>query len=180
DRLAARDEVLDLAAMALLELRADDLVDVEEAVLLEADLDECGLHPGQDVVDAAEVDVARDRAALGPLEVDLGNASVLQHCDVALAHVDGDDQLALRRGKRCAALRLTAPAGRLVPAALLPLGELAALRLLRRLGLLLPRRVLLLWRSCSGGTGLLASASATAAAAALRLGRIGGFSAGRL
>src|SRR5581483_1898949 len=35
DRLAALDEVLDLAAVALLDLRADDLVDVEEAVLLE-------------------------------------------------------------------------------------------------------------------------------------------------
>src|SRR5262249_40491364 len=52
DRLAARDQVLDLAPVALLELRADDLVDVEETVLLEADLDERRLHAGQDVVDA--------------------------------------------------------------------------------------------------------------------------------
>ena len=54
DRLAALDQVLDLAgAAAALELGADDLVDVEEAVLLEADLDERGLHPGQHVVDRA-------------------------------------------------------------------------------------------------------------------------------
>ena len=76
DRLAALDQVLDLArALAALELGADDLVDVEEAVLLEADLDERGLHARQDVVDDAEVDVAGDRAALGPLEVDLGDLS---------------------------------------------------------------------------------------------------------
>ena len=74
DRLAALDQVLDLArALAALELGADDLVDVEEAVLLEADLDERGLHARQDVVDDAEVDVAGDRAVLGPLEVDLGD-----------------------------------------------------------------------------------------------------------
>ena len=43
--LAALDQILDLArALAALELGADDLVDVEEAVLLEADLDERGLH----------------------------------------------------------------------------------------------------------------------------------------
>ena len=36
---------------AALELGDDDLVDVEEAVLLEADLDERGLHAREDVVD---------------------------------------------------------------------------------------------------------------------------------
>ena len=106
---------------------ADDLVDVEEAVLLEADLDERRLHAGQDVVDAAEVDVAGDRAALRPLEVDLGDLAVLEDGDIALADVDGDDQLALGGWKRCATLRLAAPAGRLVATALLPLGELAPL-----------------------------------------------------
>src|SRR5262249_8855201 len=149
--------------------------DIEEAVLLEADLDERRLHSGQDVVDAAEVDIARDRAALGPLEVDLGDAAVLEDGDVALADVDGDHQLALASRKPCPALRLAAPGCRLVPAALLPLRELAALRLLR-LGLLLP----LGRRGRGGGTGLLAAAPTTAAAAALRLGRIGGFRAGRL
>ena len=43
--LAAGDQVLDLLAVSLpLELGHDDLVDVEEAVLLETDLDECRLH----------------------------------------------------------------------------------------------------------------------------------------
>src|SRR5438105_12525 len=83
------------------ELRADDLVDVEEAVLLEADLDERGLHARKHVVDLAEVDVAGDRAAVGPLEVDLGDLVVLEHGDTLLADVDGDDQLALCGRERC-------------------------------------------------------------------------------
>ncbi len=89
--LAARDEVLDAAAVALaLELGDDDLVDVEEAVLLEADVDERGLHPRQDVVDDALVDVAGDRAATGPLEVDLDSLVVLEHGHALLADVDRD------------------------------------------------------------------------------------------
>ena len=104
--LAALDQILDLAgALAALELRADDLVDVEEAVLLEADLDERGLHARQDVVDDAEVDVAGDRAALGPLEIHLGDAVVLEHRDALLAGVDGDEQLALRLRQRRALRR---------------------------------------------------------------------------
>ena len=114
DRLAALDQVLDLAgAPAALELGADDLVDVEEAVLLEADLDERGLHARQDVVDGAEIDVAGDRAVLRPLEVDLGDDLVLEHGDALLARIDGDEQLALRlrqgRAARCGAARSPRP-----------------------------------------------------------------------
>ena len=110
--LAALDQILDLPrASAALELGADDLVDVEEAVLLEADLDERGLHPRQDVVDDAEVDVAGDRAALGPLEVDLGDLVVLEHGDALLARVDGDEQLALRLRQRRALRRADGGAG---------------------------------------------------------------------
>ena len=125
----------------LLELRADDLVDVEEAVLLEADLDERGLHAGQDVVDAAEVDVAGDRAALRPLEVDLGDLAVLEDGDALLADVDGDEQLALRCGKRRAALRLPA-AARSTGRGGAPAAETSRARCgCLRLGLLLPARV---------------------------------------
>ena len=117
-RLAALDQVLDLARpLAALELGADDLVDVEEAVLLEADLDERGLHAGQHVVDDAEVDVAGDRPALRPLEVHLGDLVVLQHGDALLARVDGHEQLAPRLRQRRALRRL--------PAALLRLARLA-------------------------------------------------------
>ena len=96
DLLVALEEVLDLAAAAALELGRDDLVDVQEAVLLEADLDERGLHAREDVVDGALVDVARDRAALGALEVDLGGTAVLDDGDSLLADVDRDEELALR------------------------------------------------------------------------------------
>ena len=181
DRLALADQVLDLAAVAALDLGADDLVDVEEAVLLEADLDERGLHSGQDVVDLAEVDVAGDRAALGPLEVDLGDLVVLEHGDALLADVDRDDQLALRLRQRCAARRFAAAA--------------AAARLRRRscrcettffsLGLRSVFRGVAGFRagasSFSGSVGacarraggLLPTASAAATAASLRLRGIG-------
>ncbi len=100
DRLAALRSGPGSCARGPSRAPGDDLVDVEEAVLLEADLDERGLHAGQDVVDAAEVDVARDRAALRPLEVDLGDLAVLEDGDALLADVDGDEQLTLRGGKR--------------------------------------------------------------------------------
>ena len=109
DLLVALQEVLDLAAAAALELGRDDLVDVEEAVLLEADLDERGLHAREDVVDGALVDVAGDRAALGALEVDLGGPVVLEDGDALLADVDRDEELALGLGKRRPAGRLAAP-----------------------------------------------------------------------
>src|SRR5207244_586329 len=87
---------------------------VEEAVLLEADLDERRLHPREHVVDRALVDVPGDRAALRALEVDLGDPVVLDHGDAALADVDRDDELALRlrprRPARCGAARLPSPA----------------------------------------------------------------------
>jgi hypothetical protein len=73
---------------ATLELGCDDLVHVEKAVLLEADLDEGRLHSGQDVVDRALVDVPRDRAAFVPLEIDLGDLFVLEHGDPLLGDVD--------------------------------------------------------------------------------------------
>src|SRR4029079_9758619 len=57
-----------------LHARQDDLVDVQESVLVEADVDEGGLEPGEDVVDPPLVDVADDRAAAAALEVDLGDA----------------------------------------------------------------------------------------------------------
>ena len=179
-RLAALDQILDLAAVALLELRADDLVDVEEAVLLEADLDERRLHAGQDVVDEAEVDVARDRTALGPLEIDLGDLRVLEDRDAALADVDRHEQLALRGGQRRAARRLAA-------AARWDWSRRRSCRCesSRRCGCF---GSAFSFRSgvappCGGAGGraglLAAPAPAAAAAAALRLGRIGRLGIGR-
>ena len=171
--LPARDQVGDLLAVPLaLELGHDDLVDVEEAVLLEADLDERGLHSRQDVVDGAEVDVPGDRALLGPLEVDLGDAVVLEDGDALLADVDRDQELALGLRQRGAALRRAA--ARLAGAAFLalaPLGgralRLAAIALGRRL-LRLLLRLLLLLGSGGGGAGPLPAATAAVATASLR------------
>ena len=79
DLLAGLDQLVDPAAPAAaalrdgLAVRQDDLVDVQEAVSLQADVDERRLHPGQDVVDLALVDVADDRAAAAALNVELGD-----------------------------------------------------------------------------------------------------------
>ena len=81
----------------------DDLVDVEEPVLFQADLDERSLHARQHVVHAAEVDVAGDRPAFRALEIDLGNLAVFEDGDALFADVDGDEQLTLRSRKRRAA-----------------------------------------------------------------------------
>ena len=179
DLLAAGDQIGDLLAVPLaLELGHDDLVDVEEAVLLEADLDERRLHPGQDVVDGAEVDVPGDRAALGPLEVDLGDAVVLDDGDALLADVDGDQELALGLRQRRALLRDAAAVALLVGAALLALaplgGGLALATLLRGLLLGLFGRLRRTLGGCAGA-GLLATASTAITATALpRIGcRIG-------
>ena len=174
DLLAAGDQVGDLLAVPLaLELGHDDLVDVEEAVLLEPDLDERGLHPGQDVVDGAEVDVPGDRAALGPLEVDLGDAVVLDDGDALLADVDGDQELALR-GR--AAARASAATRRavalLVGAAFLALAALGGLALLASRFAASARASRRPSRPAVGsrdGAGLLAPPAASAAATALRL-----------
>ena len=69
----------------------DDLVDVQEAVALEADVDEGGLHAGKDVVDLPLVDVADDRSPAAALDVELR--------DVALAAF----RLRLEDGNACLA-----------------------------------------------------------------------------
>ena len=62
------------AALGRLDARQHDLVDVQEAVLLEADVDEGGLQARQDVVDLALVYVADDRAIAASLYVELSDA----------------------------------------------------------------------------------------------------------
>ena len=79
DLLAGLEQVGDLPSVAAsattaprrLDAREHDLVDVQEPVLLESDVDECGLEPGEHVVDAALVDVSDDRAGTAALEVEL-------------------------------------------------------------------------------------------------------------
>ena len=142
DRLAAAQQVLDALAVVpfALELGDDDLVDVEEAVLLEADVDERGLHPGQHVVDGAQVDVPGDRAPVRALEVDLGDLAVLEDGDAALGDAGRDEQLALRGRERRPLGLLAAPAARPSRAVLL-LATLARGLLARWLLLGLPGRL---------------------------------------
>ncbi len=79
DLLSRLDQLVDATAAAATALRGrfavgeDDLVDVQEAVSLETDVDEGGLHAGKDVVDLPLVDVADDRTPAAPLDVKLGD-----------------------------------------------------------------------------------------------------------
>ena len=95
DLLAVLERVGD-APGALLALRRRDLVHVEEAVLLEAEVDEGRVDAAHDVLDLALVDVAQVRLAVGALDVDLREPAVLDQRDAQLLAVVGDqDDLAL-------------------------------------------------------------------------------------
>jgi hypothetical protein len=59
-----------------LHTRDDDVVGVQEAVLVDSDVDERRLEPRQDVVYAALVDVPDDRARAAALDVDLADSPV--------------------------------------------------------------------------------------------------------
>jgi hypothetical protein len=91
--------VLGLPAPAARRLDAGqhDLVDVQEAVLLQADVDERSLQAGEDVVDAPLVDVADDRSRTPALEVDLGDAVRLGRLGRAAPAPSGRDLGGLAR-----------------------------------------------------------------------------------
>src|SRR5207253_1381514 len=130
------------------------------------------------------VDVPRDRAALRPLEVRLGDLAVLEHRDALLADVDRDQQLALRGRQRRAARRRAAPRRALLALRRTAIGPRLVL-LLRGSGLRLGLG-LTLGRGVRAGAGALAAAPSAVAAAALllrrigraRLGRVGGYGVG--
>ena len=73
--------------------RVDDVGDVEESVALEADVDEGGLHAGQDLRHAALVDVADDAALPLALDEDFGDEVVLEDGHHGFVAVGGDDHL---------------------------------------------------------------------------------------
>ena len=160
DLLATADQVLNaLPVPAALELRAHDLVDVEEAVLLEPDLDEGRLHARQDVVDDAEVDVPGDRAALGTLEVDLSDTIVLEYRDALLGNADRDEQLALGGRERRSPGRLASAGGTPRPGSRL----LGARRLVRRRRLV--RLIAAAFFACLGCSRLALAPTPAAASA---------------
>ncbi len=84
-----------VVARELVELveRVDDVGDVEEAVALEAEVDEGGLHAGQDFRDPALVDVADDAAVPFAFDEDFGDEIVFEDGHHGLVAVGGDDHL---------------------------------------------------------------------------------------
>ena len=66
---------------------------VQEAGPLEADVDECGLHPGQDAGDSTLVDAPDDVALARPLDVELYDLVGLAHGDPRLARADVHEDL---------------------------------------------------------------------------------------
>ena len=184
DRLAAADQVLDLAAVAAaLELGADDLVDVEEAVLLEADLDERGLHAR----------AGRCRRGRGRCCRRSSGARAARGRPRRPGRPRGRRRAARRRRPRRAARASRRGSG--AGAAARGGGASTASRRrscrgearvrcgLRSRASAFLGRVLRVRRAAASRRGarrrLLAPAPASAAAAALRLGRIGRFGAGR-
>ena len=91
--LAGLDELFDRLAppLTLVEIGSHDLVDVQESVLLEADVDECRLHAGQHRVDAGEVDVADYRTLTVALDVGLDELSALHYRNPHLLRVGRDE-----------------------------------------------------------------------------------------
>ncbi len=99
DLLLRLDQFVDAPALAvasprhLLAAGKHDLVDVQKAVSLEADVDERGLHSREDVVHDPLVDVADDGARAAALNVELGHSRLLvslglEDRDAGLAGVD--------------------------------------------------------------------------------------------
>jgi len=84
-----------VAGLELLELleRIDHLGDVQEAVPLETDVDEGGLHAGQDFRDPALVHVTGDTALPFPLDEDFRDEVVFENGHHGLVAVRGDDHL---------------------------------------------------------------------------------------
>ena len=72
---------------------APDVRDVEVGALLEADVDEGGLHPGEHALDPTLVDVARDPTLALPLDVQLAEIPALHERDPSLGSIRvNDDQ----------------------------------------------------------------------------------------
>ena len=76
----------------------DDVRHVEEAVALEADVDERRLHAGQDFRDPALVDVADDAAILLALDEQFSELVVLENGDAGFVAVRGDDHFLVHGG----------------------------------------------------------------------------------
>jgi hypothetical protein len=76
-----------------------DVGDVKEGRALEADLDECALHPRQHARDAAEADVADETPRTRTLDVEFLHDALFEHRDAGFlgGYVDKDFMRHLRR-----------------------------------------------------------------------------------
>ena len=104
--------VLALGQLELLagEVRVvDDVADVEEGGLVQADVDEGRLHAREHPDHAALVDVADDALVLLTLEIELGDVAVLDERDAGLAAGRVDDEDAAHGGTPCARIRTRRP-----------------------------------------------------------------------
>ena len=86
-----------VAALELVKV-ADDVGDVEEAVALEADVDEGRLHAGQHLRDPALVDVADDAPIALALDEDLRQLVVLEDGHTGLVAIGRNDHLFVHWG----------------------------------------------------------------------------------
>ncbi len=95
DLIALLQQLRDLAPV-LGHADRDDLVDVEEPALLQADVDERRLHTREDVAHAALPHVPDDGPLPASLDVHLRRTAVLQNGHPGLPRVDGDEDLRLQ------------------------------------------------------------------------------------
>src|SRR6266545_1780850 len=111
DRLPRLERLLDAGSLAVeVLLVVVDLAGVQHRVAALADVDEGGLHAGQDVLDPAEVDVADHRAAGLAGDVVLDQGAALDDADLGPLGALGDQHLALRALAQHALLVLGEPA----------------------------------------------------------------------
>ena len=89
----------------------DHFGDVQEPVALEPDVDEGGLHAGQDLRDAALVDIADDASLAFPFDEELRDEVVFENGHDGLVAVRGDDHLLVHSLTRSAASGLTSGFG---------------------------------------------------------------------
>ena len=93
DRLPGLQHPLDARRPAALEVLGCvvDLARVQDAVAPPADVDEGGLHPGEHVLDATQIDVAHHRVRPAAGDVVLHEGVLLEHGDLVPFTVLGDD-----------------------------------------------------------------------------------------
>jgi hypothetical protein len=72
---------------------APDVTRMEETGALQTDVDEGGLHAGQDAHDAARIDVAGDRGSPGPGKMQLLETAMLEQRDPGLERFDVDEHV---------------------------------------------------------------------------------------